>query len=139
MPKRLLIGAVVALGSLSLLNLVVLLLDGARWGTFEIAGAPVPVLDIVCAALAMGAGAVVARDRRFRWVALGLLALSWALTLSVMRFNAPPVLPEELRTLAGLLRYNAAAIVLTLAAAWLGAFAGERFAGPRSPFRTAAP
>ncbi|MFQ6313894.1 hypothetical protein [Lysobacter capsici] len=74
----------------------------------------------------MGIGGAIARHAHFRWVALLLMVAMWSLTLFTIVSMAMPDSPLPMRTMAGALRYNALAIVLSLTAAFGGALMGER-------------
>lgn len=137
MDKRILLGCIAALAVLVGVSLLTQLFGSQLSWSLQTPLGVLPVADVIGTALAMGAGGWVARNRRFRWLALALMAAVWIATLAVLGAAAGPTSPEPMRSLPAMLQYNALAIVLTLAAAWTGAWLGERQAalkkGPLHP------
>ncbi|QQP94578.1 hypothetical protein [Lysobacter enzymogenes] len=88
---------------------------------------PLPVIDVFAALVAMFLGGALARHAWFRWIAVLLMTAMWALTLYTVVSMALPDSPPPMRSIGGALKFNALAIVLTLAAAFAGALLGERF------------
>ncbi|MEG3193174.1 hypothetical protein [Lysobacter sp. D1-1-M9] len=131
MDVRILLGCIAALATLIVLALVVHLFGSDLERGLDTALGPLPLADILGVLLAMGAGGWVARRPGFRWLALGLMAAVWLATLAVLGTFAAPGGPAPMRSIVAMLQYNALAIVLTLAAAWLGAVLGERAAHRR--------
>lgn len=80
---------------------------------------------------AMVLGGWVAR-RNFRWVALALSVVVWIATIAVLHSVATHSGGWAL-SLSGILKFNALAIALSLAASWLGAVLGERMAARHRP------
>ncbi len=93
------------------------------WGPFSAA-------TLAVTFVAMAVGGWVAR-RGFTWVALALTALTWVVVVATLLAIAGPDSPPQMRGVGGVLRYNAAAIVLGLAVAALGAWAGQWLAQRR--------
>jgi hypothetical protein len=123
-PRRLLAGALVALVVMIAGSLAVQM-AGARLDR-EIASplGPVPVTDVLGVLLAMTAGGAIARSRAFRWIAVALQALVWASIIATL-YIAHDGSPVSSLPLSTVLRHNAAALVLSLLVAGLGAWAGE--------------
>lgn len=126
MDKRILLGCIAALAVLVVVSLLTQLFGAQLSWSLQTPLGVLPVADIVGTLLAMGAGGWVARNRRFRWLALGLMAAVWLAALAVLGTAAGPSSPEPMRSVPAMLQYNALAIVLTLVAAWFGAWLGER-------------
>ncbi|GHE44664.1 hypothetical protein ACFOED_09970 [Vulcaniibacterium thermophilum] len=129
MDKRILIGGVVALAVLLVFDLVLFWTGAAGALAFRTPLGSLPMLDVVAAFGAMALGGAIARHR-FQWIAVAVSLTLWVLTFALLGTPSPaspmtPTLPEALR-------FNALAIALTVAAAWAGAFAGERWAQRRA-------
>ncbi len=128
MDKRILQGSLCAAAVLLLCGFFTKLFGLDPIQAIETGIGAIPLIDVLAALLAMAVGAAIARHPQFRWAALLLMVLLWALTLATIVSLANPDSPEPMRTLVGALRYNAVAIVLSLAAAFGGALLGERIA-----------
>lgn len=131
MQKRLLIACVVALVAMLLCSLVIQLFGAQLNRALNTPLGALPVADVLSVLVAMTAGGFAARHARFRWIAVGLVAVVWIATLSVLTLMLPPNAVSTAPT-SVVLKYNALSIVLTLGAAWLGAFSGERWAARRA-------
>lgn len=81
---------------------------------------------------AMTLGGWIAR-RNFRWIALALCVVVWIATLGMLQAVARPDGAVIAMSLMGILKFNALAIALSLAASWLGAMFGEHLAARLSP------
>ncbi|MFC3552393.1 hypothetical protein ACFOLC_15415 [Lysobacter cavernae] len=125
MDKRILWGCVGALGTLLLFGLAAHLFAARLNQAWMTPLGELPLFDLLGVLTAMAVGAAIAR-RRFRTIAVALMAVLWLMTLFVLALSP---MPGEPVTLPTLLKYNALAIVLTLGLAWLGAWLGERWAG----------
>ncbi|MDQ3205822.1 MAG: hypothetical protein M3Q40_04825 [Pseudomonadota bacterium] len=132
MDKRVLFGCIAALAVLVVISLLTQLFGSALGWSLQTPLGILPVADVVGTLLATATGGWIARNSRFRWLALGLMAAVWVATLAVLGSLAGPRSPEPMRSLPAMLQYNGLAIVLTLGAAWLGAWLGEREAQRRS-------
>lgn len=130
-PKRLLGGALVALVVMVAASLLVQLFAMQLNRELGSPLGPVPVADVVSVLLAMAAGGAVARSRAFRWVAIALQILVWAAIVATL-YLAHDGSPVSSLPLPAMLRHNAAALVLSLLAAGLGAWIGERLTLRRS-------
>lgn len=128
---RTLTGGVVALALLLAFDLFASL-AGTGWSVdVRTPFGPFSAITLAVTFVAMAAGGWVAR-RGFTWVALLLTALTWAAVVVALPTMAGPSSPEPMHSLGGVLRYNAAAIVLGLAVAWLGAWTGQWLARRRA-------
>lgn len=123
MDQRLLTGSVTALAVLLLLNLGLFWFEGARVLALETRAGSLPLLDIAGTFVAMAIGGAIA-GARFQWVAVAISLALWVLTFALIEplGRAPQPPPDWAETL----RFNAMAIVLTLLAAWAGAWVGAR-------------
>lgn len=126
MNKRVLNGCLGAAGLLLLFAMVTKLSGLDARQMIETGAGAIPLLDILAALVAMGAGGAIARHANFRWIALLLMVAMWSLTLFAVVSMALPDSPPPMRTVFGALRYNAIAIVATVIAAFAGAVLGER-------------
>lgn len=127
--KRVLLGCIVALATMLAFELLATV-SGWRLGVaFKAAGGELQPGSLLATFVAMLLGGLVAR-RNFRWIALGLSALLWLAVLAALRALADPPL-----SLLAILRFNAVAIVGTLALAWLGAWLAEHLAQRRAEGR----
>lgn len=126
MDKRILLGCLSAAGMLLLFGIATKFLGLDARQAIQTGIGAIPLIDVFAALVAMGVGGAVARHAQFRWVALLLMVAMWSLTLFTIVSIAMPDSPLPMRTVAGALRYNALAIVLSLAAAFVGALLGER-------------
>ncbi|KRA16789.1 hypothetical protein ASE43_18720 [Lysobacter sp. Root983] len=91
----------------------------------------VPVGDVLMVLLAMTVGGAIAR-RKFRAVAVLMVLIVWLSILTVLVAMIAPDSPPPMASLPAMLKYNGAAIVLSLLAAWLGATIGETLANRRT-------
>ena len=131
LDTRILTGGVVALALLLAFDLFASLAD-ADWSVdVRTPFGPFSVVTLAVTFVAMAVGGWVAR-RGFTWVALALTALTWVTVVVTLLAIAGPDSPAQMRSVGGVLRYNAAAIVLGLATAWLGAWVGQRLAQRRA-------
>jgi hypothetical protein len=138
MDKRVLLGCIAAL-SVLLLGGMAAQLAGSDGGGSQILSSPlgrVPIGDVLMVLLAMTVGGAIAR-RKFRAVAVLMVLIVWLAILTVLVAMIAPDSPPPMASLPAMLKYNGAAIVLTLFAAWLGATLGETLANRRK--RTTAP
>ncbi|MGO4259859.1 hypothetical protein [Lysobacter sp. TAB13] len=131
MDKRILLGCLSAAGMLLLFGICTKLFGLDARQAINTGFGPIPAIDVFAALVAMGLGGAIARHAHFRWVALLLMVAMWTLTLFTVVSMALPDSPLPMRSMAGALKYNAVAIVLTLAAAFGGALLGERLARRR--------
>lgn len=136
MDKRILLGCLSAAGMLLLFGIFTKFLGLDARQAVQTGFGAIPVIDVFGALVAMGIGGAVARHAQFRWVALLLMVVMWSLTLFTIVSIAMPDSPLPMRTVAGALRYNALAIVLSLAAAFAGAVLGERLMRRSKGFAT---
>jgi len=132
MDKRILLGCLSAAGVLLFFGIFIKFLGLDASQAIETGAGAIPLLDVAGALIAMGVGGAIARHAHFRWIALLLMVEMWVLTLWTIVSMALPDSPLPMRSLAGALRYNALAIVLTVVAAFAGAILGERIAQRRS-------
>lgn len=124
--KRVLLGCIAALATMLVFDLLITLSGRPLDLPLQSGLGSIPVGTLLVTFGAMLLGGWIAR-RRFRWVALGLtLALWLTVVVALLAVGEPPV-----DSFAAVLRFNGFAIVLSLAAAWCGALAGERL-GARS-------
>lgn len=126
MDKRILLGCLSAAGMLLLFGIFTKYLGLDSRQAIQTGLGAIPLIDVFAALIAMGIGGAIARHAHFRWVALLLMVAMWSLTLFTIVSMAMPDSPLPMRTMAGALRYNALAIVLSLTAAFGGALLGER-------------
>lgn len=127
MDKRILLGCLAALGAMLGFDL---LTQVSHWQLDLPLRTPLGTIGIgnlVITFAAMAFGGWVARCR-FRWIAVALGAVVWAATIVVLVAIAPPAGAGTTMSLPGILKFNALAIALSLAASWLGASLGERLA-----------
>ena len=125
MDKRILMGCLAALGTMLGVDLLAQV-SGWRIDLPVRTGLGIlPVGGILTTLVAMALGGWIAR-RRFRWIAVALTAVVWVATIVALVAVAPPTAASM--SLSGIVRFNAAAIVLGLLASWLGAWLGERLA-----------
>jgi hypothetical protein len=118
MNKRTLWGCIAALGALMLFALITLVFDSRLNKGWSTPLGEIPLMDLLGVLVSMAAGGAIA-GRRFRWIAVALMGLVWLLSVITLGLATD-------MTLGGVLRYNALAMVLTLALAWLGAELGPR-------------
>lgn len=132
MDKRVLAGSVAALVVLLALNLLIVGLGRPTLLAYDTAAGSLPLLDIGAAFVAMAVGGAIAM-RRFQWVAVAVSLALWVLTFAMIEPLGGESAPQT--GVAQTLRYNGLAMLLTLAAAWAGAWVGERIAQrrPASP------
>ena len=131
LDTRTLTGGVVALALLLAFDLFASLADADLSVDVRTPFGPFSVVTLAVTFVAMAVGGWVAR-RGFTWVALALTALTWVTVVVTLLAIAGPDSPAQMRSVGGVLRYNAAAIVLGLATAWLGAWVGQRLAQRRA-------
>ncbi len=131
LDTRTLTGGVVALGLLLAFDLFASLADAGFDADVRTPLGPFSLVTLAVTFVAMGAGGWVAR-RGFIAVALVLTALTWVAVVVTLLAIAGPGSPAPMHSVGGVLRYNAAAIVLGLAVAALGAWAGQRLARRRA-------
>ena len=127
MSKRVLLGCIAALATMLVFDLLTSLSGWPLDLPLETAIGGIPVGSLLVTFGAMLLGGWIAR-RRFRWVALVLTAVLWLAVVETVLFTANP----PMDSLSMVLKYNLAAIVLSLAAAWFGAMLGERLAERRA-------
>lgn len=124
-PERLLLATLAALAALLVVNAAL------RYAPLPIAAAGasprVSWAEVAGVLLAMALGGAIARDRRFRWIALAIVAATGALTVA-LAYLVPA--PDGMPPLTTVLRDVAPGVGLGLLAAGLGAWTGERL-GPR--------
>lgn len=127
MSKRVLLGCIAALATMLVFDLLISLSGWQLDLPLETGFGSIPFGSLLVTFGAMLLGGWIAR-RRFRWVALGLAGALWlAVVVTLLMIAEPPM-----DSLAMVLKHNALAIVLSLAAAWCGALIGERL-GERKP------
>lgn len=131
MGTRTLLGCIAALAVLLAFGLLASLLGPRVNQAIDTGLGSVALVDLLATFVAMLAGGWVAR-RNFRRIAVALNAISWVAILSVLLLAADATSPPPMQSLPALLQYNALAIVLSLALAWLGAAWGERLANRRA-------
>lgn len=131
MGTRTLLGCIAALAVLLAFGLLTTLLGPRVNQAIDTGLGSIALVDLLATFVAMLAGGWIAR-RNFRWIAVALNAISWLAILAVLLLAADATSPPPMRSLSTLLGYNALAIVLSLALAWLGAALGERLAGRRA-------
>ena len=121
MSKRALLGCIAALATMLLFDLLLSLSGWQLDLPLETGLGGIPLGSLLVTFGAMLLGGWIAR-RRFRWIALGLVAALWlAVIVALLLIAQPPM-----DSLPMVLKYNALAIGLSLAAAWFGAMLGER-------------
>ena len=125
MDKRILMGCLAALGMMLGVDLLAQVSGWQLDLPVRTGMGILPVGSIVTTLVAMAVGGWIAR-RRFGWIAVALTALVWGATIVALVAIAPPTAASM--SLPGIVRFNAAAIVLSLLASWLGARLGERLA-----------
>lgn len=127
MSKRVLLGCIAALATMLVFDLLISLSGRQLDRPLETGFGSIPLGGLLVTFGAMLLGGWIAR-RRFRWIALGLAAALWlAVVVTLLMIAQPPM-----DSLATVLKHNALAIALSLAAAWCGAVMGERL-GHRRP------
>jgi hypothetical protein len=119
--KRVLLGCIAALATMLAFDLLITVSGWPLDLPVQSGLGHVPLGGLLVTFGAMLLGGWIAR-RRFRWVALGLTLALWLAVLATLLALARP--PAD--SLAGVLRFNALAMVLSLALAWAGALLGER-------------
>ena len=133
MDKRVLVGCIAALATMLGFDL---LLQASGWKLDLPLRTPLGTIlvgNLAVTFAAMTLGGWIAR-RRFRWIAVALSAVVWITTIVVLVAITPTTGAGAAMSLPAIVRFNALAIVLGLAASWLGAMLGERIAaGLRSP------
>ncbi|MGH8085972.1 MAG: hypothetical protein ACREPV_11945 [Lysobacter sp.] len=121
MSKRALLGCIAALATMLLFDLLISVSGWQLDLPLETGLGGIPIGSLLVTFGAMLLGGWIAR-RRFRWIALGLAAALWlAVVVALLLIAQPPM-----DSLPMVLKYNALAIGLSLAAAWFGALLGER-------------
>lgn len=127
MDKRILLGCLSGAALLLLFAFLTNLFDLDTRQAVDTGLGPIPLIDVLAAAVSMFLGGALARDARFRWIAPALIALLWVLTVSAVVSMALPDSPPAMRSIGAAFKYNALAMVLSLIAAFAGALLGERF------------
>lgn len=130
MDKRILVACIVALGTLLGFDLLTQVSGGKLDLPLRTPLGTILVGNLLMTFAAMTLGGWIAR-RPFRWIAVALGAVVWAATIAVLVAIAPSTGAGATMSLPGILKFNALAIVLSLAASWLGAVLGERLAARR--------
>lgn len=125
MDTRILLGAIAALFALMGLGALQMMVGDWTWRTPLGLFAP---LDFVGVFVAMVLGGYVARQRRFRWVALVLHLVAWALTLTALMAMPAAGTTPSMRSPGSLLAFHALPMLIGLALAYAGAVVGERLA-----------
>lgn len=131
MDKRILLGCLAALATLFGFDLLTQLSGWRLDGPLRTPVGWIFVGSVLVTFAAMAFGSWVAR-RDFRWYALGLSVVVWIASIAMLYWIAAPAGGPP-HALAGILKFNALAIVLSLAASWLGAMLGGRLARQRAP------
>ena len=126
MSKRVLLGCIAALATMLFFDLLISLSGWQLDLPLETGLGGIPLGSLLVTFGAMLLGGWIAR-RRFRWIALGLTSVLWLAVVATVLATAEP----PMDSLAMVLKYNALAIGLSLAVAWLGAVLGERLAERR--------
>ncbi len=124
MDKRILWGCIAALGMLLLFAWFTMLLGLRMNQALATPLGKLPWLDLLSVLVAMTAGGVIAGPR-FARIAAALVALVWVLSMAVLA-----TLPASPLPMSAVLRSNAAAILLSLTFAVLGAHLGAQY-GPQ--------
>ncbi|HEY5802842.1 MAG TPA: hypothetical protein VIT90_04015 [Lysobacter sp.] len=122
MDKRILWGCIAALGLLVLFALVTILFDARLNQAIRTPLGDLPLLDLLGVLVAMATGGAIA-GARFAGIAAVLMAAVWVTSVAVMA--ASPTMPLML-----VLKFNAMAMLLSLAVAVLGARLGAQY-GPQ--------
>lgn len=130
MDKRILWACIAALGALLGFDLLTQLSGWKLDVPLHTSLGMVPLGSVLMTLAAMTLGGWIAR-RNFHWIALLLSAVMWIAVLAVLHFVPPPGAPTM--TLAAIMKFNALAIVLSLAASWFGAWLGETLAERQGP------
>ncbi len=130
MDKRILSGCIASLLTLMLFALASFMFGARLHHVQATAWGELPLLDIAGVFVASAVGGAIAGPR-YPWLALGLVALLWALVLFVM----VSVQPEM--TFAKVWKFNQLAIMANVVLAWLGAFVGARLGTRFQARRTA--
>lgn len=129
MDKRILYGCLAALGTMMGFDLLTQL-SGVKLDLPV--RTPLGMIFIGTAVVTLAAmtlGGWIAR-RDFRWIAVALSVVLWTAVIAALYAIAPATAPTA--SLPGIVKFNALAIVLSLAASWLGAMLGERLAARRA-------
>lgn len=127
MDKRILLGCIAALATMLGIDL---LMQVSGWKFDLPLRTPLGTIlvgPLAVTVVAMALGGWIAQ-RRFRRVAVALSALVWIATIVATLAIALPTAAGASMSLPGIVKFNALAIVLGLAASWLGAMLGERVA-----------
>jgi hypothetical protein len=119
MDKRILWGCIAALGLLVLFAVITMLFDARLNQAIMTPLGDLPVLDLFGVLVAMAAGGAIA-GMRFAPIAAVLMAVVWLTSLAVPA--ASPTMPLML-----VLKFNAMAMLLSLAFAVLGARLGAQY------------
>ncbi len=127
MEKRILLGALVALGLMLGFELLVTASGRALDWPIDTGMGHVPLAGLLVNLLAMVAGGRIAREG-FRLPALILSALISVCVVASLQLSAAHAQLPGVFGLSGVLKYNALAIALSLLAAWSGATLGEWWA-----------
>ncbi|GAB3345727.1 hypothetical protein GCM10027359_29440 [Marilutibacter aestuarii] len=127
MEKRILLGALVALGVMLGFELLVAASGRALDLPMDTGIGHVPLAGLLVNLLAMVAGGRIAREG-FRVPALILSALISVCVVASLQLSAAHAQLPGVFGLTDVLRYNALAFALGLLAAWSGATLGERWA-----------
>lgn len=132
MDKRILVACIVALGTLLGFDLLTQVSGGKLDLPLRTPLGTILVGNLLTTFAAMTLGGWIAR-RPFRWIAVALGAVVWAATIAVLVAIAPSTGAGAGATMSlpDILKFNALAIVLSLAASWLGAVLGEHLAARR--------
>ncbi len=120
MDKRILWGCIAALGLLLLFAVITVLLDARINSAFRTPLGDLPVLDLFGVLVAMAVGGAIA-GARFAPIAAVLMAVVSVTSLAVPAASTPLML---------VLKFNAMAMLLSLAIAVLGARLGAQY-GPQ--------
>ncbi|MGO4221696.1 hypothetical protein AB4Y64_07540 [Lysobacter sp. TAF61] len=118
MDKRILWGCIAATGLLVLFALVTIVFDAHLNQAIRTPLGDLPLLDLLGVLVAMAAGGAIA-GARFARIAALLMAVVWLTSVTVL--SAKPSMPLLL-----VLKFNAMAMLLSLAVAVLGARLGAR-------------
>lgn len=131
MGTRTLLGCIAALATLLAFGLLGTLVGPRVNQAIDTGLGSIALIDLLATFVAMLAGGWIAR-RGFGWIAVALNAISWIAILTVLLVSADATSPPPMQSLPALLQYNALAIMLSLALAWLGAVLGERLSARSS-------
>ncbi|HEY5851947.1 MAG TPA: hypothetical protein VIT62_14425 [Lysobacter sp.] len=122
MDKRILWGCIAALGLLVLFALITIVFDARLNQAIRTPLGDLPLLDLLGVLVAMATGGAIA-GARFAGLAAVLMAAVWVTSVAVLA--ASPTMPLLL-----VLKFNAMAMLLSLAVAVLGARLGAQY-GPQ--------